>query len=142
NPLFGIGKLAARVLAGRAELRRLKIQEAQGRWEHQERMQAMRLQAKALDQHSSRLHDANMKAVRLTERASAREAERAIRQIESNYDIALCSLKLEGASRRYEIDRRMAAALEHIDATLRVDLQRLADARRKNDQMFAHFRQQ
>ena len=36
----------------------------------------------------------------------------------------------------------MSVALEQIDATLRVDLQHLADARCKNDQMFALLRQQ
>jgi hypothetical protein len=142
NPLFGLGKLAARILAVRAESKRLKLEESRGRWEHQERMQAMRLQAKVADQHSSRLHVANMKAIRVIERANAGEAERAIRQLESNYDIALRSIQLEGATRRHEIDQRMAVALEHIDATLRVDLQRLADARRKNDQVFAALRLQ
>jgi hypothetical protein len=83
-----------------------------------------------------------MKAIRVIERANAGEAERAIRQLESNYDIALRSIQLEGATRRHEIDQRMAVALEHIDATLRVDLQRLADARRKNDQVFAALRLQ
>lgn len=95
-----------------------------------------------LDRHSGRLHDANMTAIRVMERANAGEAERAIRQIEINYDVALRSIQLEGASRRYEIDQRMSAALEAIDATLRVDLQRLADARRRNDQMFALLRRQ
>jgi hypothetical protein len=137
HPLFGLGKLASRILAIRAETKRIKLEETRGRWEHQERMQAMHLQAHAFDQHSSRLHKENMKAVRMLERANEREAERAIRQIESNYDIALGSLKLEGAARRYEIDQGTAVALERIDAILRVDLLRLADARSRNDQMFA-----
>jgi hypothetical protein len=73
NPLFGMGKLAAKVLAMRVESKRLKLEETRGRWEHQERMQAVRmqavrLQARALDQHSSRLHAANMKAIQVVER--------------------------------------------------------------------------
>jgi hypothetical protein len=137
HPLFGLGKLASRILAIRAETRRIKLEETRGRWEHQERMEAVRLQAHAFDRHSSRLHEENMKAIRMLERANEREAERAIRQLESNYDIALSSLRVEGAARRYDIDQRAAVALEGIDATLRVDLLRLADARSRNDQMFA-----
>ena len=137
HPMFGLGKLASRILAIRAETKRIKLEEAQARWGHEEEMQRTRLQAQAFNQHSNRLHEENMKAIRVLERANEREADRAIRQIESNYDIALGSLKLEGAARRYDIDQRTAVALERIDATLRVDLLRLADARSRNDQMFA-----
>jgi|SRR5579872_3977025 len=136
HPLFGLGKLASRILAIRAETRRLKLEEARDRWEHEERMETVRLQAHAFDRHSSRLHEENMKAIRMLERANEREAERAIRQLESNYDIALSTLRVDGAARRYEIDQRAAIALAGIDATLRVDLLRLADARSRNDQMF------
>jgi hypothetical protein len=142
HPLFGLGKLASRILAIRAETRRIKLEETRGRWEHQEQMEAVRLQAHAFDRHSGRLHEQNMKAISLLERANEREAERAIRQLESNYDIALSSLRVEGAARRYEIDQRAAVALESIDATLRVDLLRLADARSRNDQMFALLHRQ
>lgn len=40
------------------------------------------------------------------------------------------------------IDQRTAVALERIDAALRVDLLRLADARSRNDQMFALLHRQ
>lgn len=142
HPLFGLGRLASRVLAVRAESKRLRLEEIQGGREHRERMQKTRLQAEVLDRHSSRLHEANLESIRAMERADARKTEIALRQIETNYDLALGAIHLDGEVRRYEIDRRMAGVLAQIDATLRVDLQRLADARRKNDQVFALLRRQ
>jgi hypothetical protein len=142
HPLFGLGKLASRILAVRAEGKRLKLEEARDRREHQERMETTRLQAQAYAEHSSRLREVNLKAIQLLERANEREAERAIRQIESNYDIALGTLQLAGATRRYEIEQQAAVALSYIDATLRVNLRQLADARSRNDQMYALLRRQ
>lgn len=60
--------------------------------------------------------------------------------LEQRFDAALRAIRVEGANRRAEADRRFAAEMSRIDRALQVEMARQAEARRQNRQSFAAAR--
>lgn len=136
GPLVGLSKLVAKVMASRVESKRLAIVEARDRYEHDERVQVTQLQAEAFERHSQRLYTAKLSEVEAIDRASQRETAALIRKIEAEFDAAVTSIRVEGGTRRYEIDRACAVELAKIDNALALGLRGLNDGRRRSDQVF------
>jgi hypothetical protein len=114
HPLLGLSGLVAKVMASRAEATRLEAIHG---------------------------HDARMAELAMRERAQIRRDHLDLTRLEQNFEAALCAIKVEGAARRHEADRRYAAEMRRIDAAVKVELARLAEVRRHNQQSFAQSRQ-
>jgi hypothetical protein len=139
HPLLGLSGLVAKVTASRAEAERLHAITAR------DRPPARR----ALPGPARRPGDATD-----LRRADARRGGRSrdspghrelsypeLSRLEQSFDAALRAIRVEGAARRHEADRRYAAEIRRIDGELRVELGRLAEERRRHRQSFAAARQ-
>lgn len=141
HPLLGLSRLVAKVMASRVETERLKNAAARDRQHHERAMVGMREQATTADRHSKRVYEAKLAEIRASERDGLRRGQLDLRRLEQNFDAALCAIKMEGSTRRYEADRRFAAEIHRIDGSLRVEMARLAEDRRRGQQSFAQARQ-
>ncbi|MEU4623524.1 hypothetical protein AB0G04_26565 [Actinoplanes sp. NPDC023801] len=119
HPLLGLSGLVAKVMASRAEADRLEG--AAGR--------------------PQRDHEVRMAEIAVRERARIRQDHLELTRLEHNFEAALCAIKVEGAARRHEADRRFAAEMRRIDGAIKIELARLAEDRRRNRQSFAEARQ-
>ncbi|MCU7728128.1 hypothetical protein ODJ79_30800 [Actinoplanes sp. KI2] len=101
----------------------------------------MRQQATAADKHSRRMYEARMAEFAADERADLRRDQVDLLRLERGFDASLSAIKVEGAVSRHEADRRYAAEIHRIDGGLQVEMARLADQRRRDQQNFAEERQ-
>jgi hypothetical protein len=141
HPLLGLSRLVAKVMATRVETERLKTIAARDRQRHKQAMAGARQQATAADRHSKRMYDAKLAEIQADERADVRRGQLDLCRLEQNFDAALGAIKMEGATRRYEADRRFAAEIHRVDGALRVEMARMAEDRRRSQQSFAQARQ-
>ncbi|GIE84422.1 hypothetical protein [Actinoplanes regularis] len=141
EPLLGLSGLVAKVMASRVEAERIKATAARDRQQHERAMTGMRQQATAADRHSRRMYQAKKAEIAAAERADVRRGEIELSRLERDFDAALCAIKVEGAVRRHEADRRFATEMHRIDSALQAEMARLADRRRRDQQSFALARQ-
>jgi len=141
HPLLGLSRLVAKVMASRVEMQRLKTVAARDRQRHVREMAGLRQQATTADRHSQRMYEAKMAEIAAQERAGARDGQIDLLRLERSFDASLAAIKMEGAARRHEADRRYAAEIHRIDGALKVEMARLAEQRRRDQQSFAQERQ-
>jgi hypothetical protein len=141
HPLLGLSGLVAKVMASRVETERLRTVAARDRQQHARTMAGMRQQATAADRHSTRMYEAKMAEIAASERADVRRGHVELSRLEQSFDAALCAIKVEGATRRHEADRRYAAEIHRIDGALQVEMARLAVEQRRDQQSFVEARQ-
>jgi hypothetical protein len=138
HPLVGLSRLVSKVMATRVEAKRLSVAAARDRNVHKQRMAQIQAQVRATDQHSERMYRAKVEEIRANERGELRNAQLSLRQLELNFDAAMQAIKVEGATRRHEIDRHYAAEIHHVDADLQIQMAKIAEERRRSNQEFAH----
>lgn len=139
DPLLGLSGLVAKVMASRVETGRT----GSG---HQPQHPARptvdtRRQATVADHRSQRAHQARIAELAVREQAQVRRDRLDLTRLEQNFDAALCAIKMEGASRQHEADRRFAAEIRRIDSALQIEMTRLAEVQRRNQQSFVVARQ-
>lgn len=141
HPLLGLSRLVAKVMASRVEMQRLKTAAARDRQRHARDMAGMRQQATTADRHSQRMYEAKMAEIAAHERAEAGRGRIDLLRLERSFDASLSAIRMEGATRRHEADRRYAAEIRRIDGALQIEMARLAEQRRRDQQSFAQERQ-
>jgi hypothetical protein len=138
HPLVGLSRLVSKTMATRVEVKRLSVAAARDRNAHKQRMAQIHAQAQASDRHSERMYQAKVEEIRANERGELRRAELGLRQLELNFDAAMQAIKLQGATRRHEIDRNYAAEIHRVDADLQIQMAKIAEERRQSNQAFAN----
>ncbi|GAB2587971.1 hypothetical protein Aab01nite_49390 [Paractinoplanes abujensis] len=114
RPLLALSGLVAKVVASRVEVQRLQVAGARA--------------------------DPVRAARRRPGRRPAPPAA-GLGGLEQRFDAALRAIKLEGAHRRAEADRRFAAEMARIDGAFQAELARQAAQQRQNRQSFAAARE-
>ncbi|MFI1994405.1 hypothetical protein [Actinoplanes sp. NPDC020271] len=126
RPLLGLSGLVAKVVASRVEVQRLHVA---GDGRRSESVRAARTGTAS-----------GGVAIRRSAR-KPRPVAADLGGLEERFDAALRAIKLEGAHRRAEADRRFAAEMARIDAAFQAEMARQAEWQRQNRQSFAEARE-
>jgi hypothetical protein len=143
SPVCGLAEVAAKLLALRLEYQRRRAKPA-----------AAPKQAKN-SQPASRRRGSAGQAVSLSAGSAPAVTHQAVmypdalilpsamslHELERTYQAVLEAISVDSAGRRREADQRYAAEVRKVDATLQIELLRLANERRRSDQEFARERE-
>jgi len=141
HPLVGLSRLVAKVMATRVESERLRATARRERDLHEHRMAQVKAQERVADRHSERMLQARTRQLRAGDRADQRRTALSLHQLELDFDTAMQSIRLQGATRRHEIDRHYAGEIQRIVAGLQVQLSTIVRQSRSDEQVFAQQRQ-
>lgn len=130
HPLLGLNKIVSKVISYRVEVKRLNVVAARDRNSHRERMTELR----ALDKQRDAIVAAKREEIRMQERMG-------LQQLELNFDAEMQHIRLDGALRRFEIERQFAAEMARIDVVFQVQMARLVETRRQNTLLFKYARE-